>query len=406
LKELQLIHLLRNREERGRLTGYIVTNNIVLFVSVALVSTCVYLFSGGYNFGAEVYSIKSNVNLDDALYLAYRLPFREFSVYIYVIFYYLILSQYLIKNHKHIVYFFHIFEKVFYVAVVIGVVGLFFSLFDVQLLSRQFNYGEGIYIGVRFHGVFGEPRDASVALIFSLAIFNLKNIYFGKNNNHYKYLWIVLFLLITTVSGSLSIAFLIFIPMYVLFYGNKLKLFNMRNLLLFVIFISIFYLYVISNSRLWLYFEQALMIPGMIENEIKLPYHIKNQIVNIYPFWLTYLKIINFDLFSLLFGSGLGVTAIEVYPNGPYEFGTAHSQLPRLIFETGVVGFLAWSFMLFFYMKYFRFILTHAQWRTLFFYFVLVCSAALAHRSHLIYIYVSIAFSVYNLIAKVAVKNA
>jgi len=209
-----------------------------------------------------------------------------------------------------------------------------------------------------------------------------------------------------TVSGALSVALILFLPMYVLFYRNKLQLFDINKVMLFFLFILIFYLFVTVNDRLLLYFDQALMIPEMLENETRMPYHIRNQVVNIYPFWLTYLKIINFDVFSLLFGSGLGVTAIEVYPMGPYEFGTAHAQIPRLIFETGIVGFLAWCFMLFYYVKKFRYVLSRDQWRTLLLYFVFLCSAALAHRSHLIYIYVAIAFSVYNIITKVKMKNA
>ena len=155
-----------------------------------------------------------------------------------------------------------------------------------------------------------------------------------------------------------------------------------------------------------LYYHEALLIPELIETETLLPYHIKNQIVNIYPFYLTYNKIINLDILSLIFGSGLGVNAIEKYPHGPYEFGTAHAQIPRLILETGIAGFLSWCFMLFHYVCKYKYILNSYQWRILFFYFVLLCSSALAHRSHLIYIYIGFAFSVYNVLLRRAVlKN-
>jgi len=324
-----------------------------------------------------------------------------------VIIYYLILSQVLIKNDKHILYFFKTFEKVFVFAVALGVVALIVSMFEVQLFSRQYNYGEGVYIGVRFHGIFGEPRDAAVSLIFSLAIFNLKNIYCRKSKLNYKYILLVLFLVVMTVSGSLAITLFLFTPLYVLFSRNRLKLVNIKIIIIFSLVIFILYLYVLYNNRLLLYYEQILLIPEMIENGIRIPYHVRNQIVNIYPFWLTYMKIINFDIFSLIFGSGLGVNAIEKYPMGPYDFGTAHSQIPRLILETGVAGFLLWCFMLFHYVRKFRYILNDRQWRTLLFYFVLVCSAALAHRSHLVYIYVGITFSVYNILnRRISIKNA
>jgi len=162
--------------------------------------------------------------------------------------------------------------------------------------------------------------------------------------------------------------------------------------------VLVFTLYVFNSPRLLLYYDQVILIPEYLESGMILPYHIKNQIVNIYPFWLTYIKLINFDFFTLFFGSGLGVNAIEVYPEGPYEFGTAHSQLTRLIYETGIIGLISWSFMLFYFIRNYRYIITKRQWQALFFYFVLMCSVALSHRSHLIYIYTAIVFSTYNIL--------
>ena len=379
-------------------TKLYISKYTIIFLFTITVSTLYYILTGGYAEAAKVFELRNFISYYDALFLAYKVPFREFSVYGYIIFYYLILSQIFIRSEIHINYFFKVFKNVFFWAIILGIIALVFSYFEYQLFDRQFNYGERVYIGIRFHGIFGEPRDAAVALIFSLAIFNIRAIYFGTRNLNYKYLLLIAFLIVMTKSGSLAIGVLLFIPLFFMFSDNKLKLINLKLILSLFLIVSIFILYVANNSRLLLYYDQALLIPEYLERGIMLPGHIKNQIVNIYPFFLTYEKLINFDFFTLFFGSGMGVNSIEVYPLGPYAFETAHAQLPRLIFETGVIGFISWSFMLFHFVRCYKDIITERQWTVLFFYFVLMCAMALAHRSHLIYIYVAIVFSTYNIL--------
>ena len=365
-------------------TKLYISKYTIIFLFTITVSTLYYILTGGYAEAAKVFELRNFISYYDALFLAYKVPFREFSVYGYIIFYYLILSQIFIRSEIHINYFFKVFKNVFFWAIILGIIALVFSYFEYQLFDRQFNYGERVYIGIRFHGIFGEPRDAAVALIFSLAIFNIRAIYFGTRNLNYKYLLLIAFLMVMTKSGSLAIGVLLFIPLFFMFSDNKLKLINLKLILSLFLIVSIFILYVANNSRLLLYYDQALLIPEYLERGIMLPGHIKNQIVNIYPFFLTYEKLINFDFFTLFFGSGMGVNSIEVYPLGPYAFETAHAQLPRLIFETGVIGFISWSFMLFHFVRCYKDIITERQWTVLFCYFVLVCAMALAHRSHLI----------------------
>ena len=48
-----------------------------------------------------------------------------------------------------------------------------YLLNEYQLFSRQFNYGQRVYIGPRFYGIFGEPRDAAAALCRALGTHDL-----------------------------------------------------------------------------------------------------------------------------------------------------------------------------------------------------------------------------------------
>ncbi|MEC9415154.1 MAG: hypothetical protein VYC67_01010 [Pseudomonadota bacterium] len=364
----------------------------IIFVSILLLSTFVYAVSGGYSAGIVEFQSYAQVSKIYSTFRVYKVPFREFSVYLYIIFYYLILSQVFIKSDQAIKYFFKVFEPIFYIAIVLGIIALFFSLNEYQLFSRQFNYGERTYIGVRFHGVFGEPRDAAAALLFGLAILNLKQIYF-MNFSFSKFIYLlIIFLLFMTKSGSFAVAIL-FVPfLYLLLYPNRMKLLNVKVATSLIVIFSAFFLVVFYTSRVNTYYEQILLLPEYLSNGTRLPYHIGQQIVNIYPLWLTYIKLINFDFFTLIFGSGAGSTAIERYPFFFQDLGNPHAQITRLIFEAGIAGFISWCYMLYAPIKSFRYVLPENKWNKVFLFFIMLLAISLAHRTHLIFIYIALVY--------------
>jgi len=382
-----------------------VNKYIIFFFAIIIGSTFVYVLSGGYESAVNALRYNSTINHADAAYAVYKLPLREFVVYLYIIFYYILLSQIFIKTNREIEYFFKVFEWVFFISIFLGILGLLSAFFDHQLFARQFNYGEKRYIGLRFHGMFGEPRDASVALMFGLAIMHLKMLFLGKKTMHKGLYLIIIILALVTQSGSLVLSLLIFIPLYLMFnsyptIGSMVKLFFIISIVIGVVIVL-----VTNIPRLSLYYTQIMLLPDLLQEGVKLPTHINTQLVNIYPFWLTYNKILAFDFFSLVFGSGLAATAIEKYSINSFNFSASHAQLPRLIFEFGIAGFFTWFYMLFHNLSRFKNILPAYEWNRLFALFILLCAAALAHRSHLIYIYVGIAYSIYRVMNDKFSKN-
>ena len=75
------------------------------------------------------------------------------------------------------------------------------------LLPRHLS--DGTYVGLRFHGIAGEPRDAFSYLMLSLGIFALRDIWEDKKK--LTLFWIILIItsafLTESFSGILGIAF-------------------------------------------------------------------------------------------------------------------------------------------------------------------------------------------------------
>ena len=369
-----------------------VNKYVLIFVFIVFLSSIFYAITGGYSGGIDNFQSYSQVSNIDATLAVYKIPFREISVYLFLIFYYLILSQVFIKSDKEIKYFFKVFVPIFYIAILLGIVALFFSLNEYQLFSRQFNYGERTYIGVRFHGIFGEPRDAAAALLFGLAIMNLKQIYFTNYSISKFMLVLILFLLLMTQSGSFAVS-IGFVPfLYLLLYPNRMKLLNVKAAMSLIVIFLTFFLIIFYTGRLNFYYEQILLLPEYFSIGTEVPYHIGTQIVNIYPLWLTYIKLINFDFFTLIFGSGVGSTAIERYPFFFQDLANPHAQIPRLIFEAGIAGFISWCYMLYAPIKSFRYVLPENKWNSVFLYFIMLLAISLAHRTHLIFIYIALVY--------------
>jgi hypothetical protein len=365
---------------------------VIIFFSILFLSTFVYGVSGGYSAEIQEFQSYAQVSNNDATIAVYKVPFREFSVYLYIIFYYLILSQVFIKSDQDIKYFFKVFERIFIIAIVIGIIALFFSFNEYQLFSRQFNYGQRVYIGTRFYGVFGEPRDAAAALLFGLAIMNLKQIYFANFSFSRFIYFLIIVLLLMTKSGSFAISIL-FVPfLYFLLYPSRMKLLNVKVAMSLIVIVSAFFLVILYTDRLNAYYEQILLLPEYLSNGVRVPYHIGNQIVNIYPLWLTYFKLINFDFFTLIFCSGAGSTAIERYPFDFQDLANPHAQITRIIFEVGIAGFISWCYMLYAPIKSFRYVLPENKWNSMFFYFIILFAMSLAHRTHLIFIYIALVY--------------
>src|SRR3989442_6770858 len=91
-------------------------------------------------------------------------PVFEYFIALYYFIYFVVLPQYLLKTEKSVEYFFTVFRKIFIICFVVGVIDLGFAAIEIYLVPRHI--ADWVYVGARFHGLAGEPRDAFVYLFY------------------------------------------------------------------------------------------------------------------------------------------------------------------------------------------------------------------------------------------------
>jgi len=124
-------------------------------------------------------------------------------------FYFCILAIYFLKNKLDFQYFFYILFFLFIINFLIGWVDYFLSSVEIYWVPRHFS--DGVFVGNRFHGIAGEPRDAAVIMLCVFFLYAIWSAYIRRNFS-YPQKWIIFLLLISlyvTFSASLMIAILI-----------------------------------------------------------------------------------------------------------------------------------------------------------------------------------------------------
>jgi hypothetical protein len=368
------------------------------FWAVVIISTSLSFANGFYESKIAIRVIEFSENIEYSQFRIYFQPLKEIANYAYMIIYMLLLPKYVISNSYAVDYFFKLFRVIFYLTLIAGFVGLSYAyVFDLQLFDRHLSYDEKFFIGYRFHGILGEPRDAMVFLVYALAIINLERIING-NNKLIRTIYLLCFLAFSTSqSGSFLIGIVMFPFIYVFFHSEKIKLLHPRYIFWAILGLVFVYFAITVSTRVSYYWDQIIMVPYMLENQIALPSRIKNQMVNIYAFWVLYKDIISFDFIHPLIGYGAAASAmIKPETLFGYDWANPHAQIPRLILEFGLIGSFLWVSILvkpiFKLKKY----LSLINWNRAFFLTIFLCASSLAHRSHLIYIYVGLIYSVYN----------
>ena len=104
-------------KNRNLLDRVYVNKYVLIFVFILFLSSIFYAITGGYSAGIDEFQSYAQVSNIDATFAVFKVPFREVSVYLYLIFYYLILSQFFIKSDKEVKYFYKVFTPIFYIAI-------------------------------------------------------------------------------------------------------------------------------------------------------------------------------------------------------------------------------------------------------------------------------------------------
>jgi hypothetical protein len=143
---------------------------------------------------------------------------------------------------------------------------------------------------------------------------------------------------------SLAILFLLLVPVIVF-----VLLKNPFLSFLFLITTSILLYIAFTNARISEYAELLSTVFTVIENGSTLPFKIRMQMGEIFPLYDQYKAFQDGDYMPLLFGSGLGSSAVNNYSYVDHSdaFGNPNSQIIRSLYEHGLFGTAA--FILIFY---------------------------------------------------------
>ena len=367
-----------------------VTVLFIIFILLGFLTAIVNLFLGNY-----FVSFNQNViNESNSNEITLKI-IRETLAYIYFFILFIFLFNKIIDSPFLLRKFFKYFKIVFMSSVIIGYfLYVFYIYYNYNLLPRQLNYGfasqVGVDVGLRFMGLFGEPRDAAACLLLGLGIITLEQIHLLSFNkiNSFKKSYIVNFSLILiafylTNSGSAVIALVLFIMITFISFFFIIRP-NIRTLVL-MFFGALYMLVILSGSRISIYYDEILKIPQYMSGDNSDNLVLYTQFNNILPIWLFVENLINYKFISVFFGNGFGSSSYISYQHlGNYyqgSFENPHSQVSRLVFETGILGSMIWYFIFIIPLYRFKKIVNKKYFIILCIIYFLSFSGALAHRN-------------------------
>lgn len=325
-------------------------------------------------------------------------PIFEYIITLFYFFYFAVLPQYFLKTKKSIDYFFSSFKLVFNISLILGFIDLAFAAMNHPLLPRHI--ADWRMVGMRFHGLAGEPRDAFVYLFYGLATLHLSAYYKGVRLGG---LWITLVLLaaILTQSASGLIGILIFIVLYGVY---SLGRSNIRSLvrLCFVLTLVIVLSYVaaISSKRIMMYLESTVNLWNILEARARLPYLMSVQSSNIYPIYDLIVKFRNWNFLPVFIGSGMGSASVinNLYDPVTTTINNPHSQFVRVIFESGLIGVFLFVKSFLSPIKYLTKQLSSKKQHEFILLMLLLLGIFLGHRSSVCFIYLGIFIAAFRVL--------
>jgi hypothetical protein len=321
--------------------------NYSIYLGISIFAGLVSALFGGYEVSVPYSSSIQSYFADLLNSPAFR-PLFEYFIAIYYFIYFTVLPRYMLKTEGAVLYFFSVFKTIFLISLVVGMVDIAFDVVDIHLVPRHI--ADWVHVGVRFHGLAGEPRDAFIYLFLGIAVLGLEAHIKGQSPSK---LWIVTVIsaaiLTQSASGLIGIAvFLVLIVMYSLTQAINIRRFF--SLLAIIILSSAFIYGAISSSeRLSQYLKSMSGLWGLLESGGELPYLMMVQSSNIYPLYDLTVKARELNILPIVIGSGLGSSSAinNQYSSFAGMIMNPNSQLVRSLFESGIVGtyFFIMSFL-------------------------------------------------------------
>ena len=313
---------------------------------------------------------------DDNVYLKTR-PFKEILIFCHQYFFFIVLAPIIIDNKIKIKKVMQLLFLAIFFNLILGFIDYGLRVYDIDFISRHLVDGRDV--GFRFHGLFGEPRDAYVGLIFSLCFIYIYKNYFNQKTLIIFPIIICLGLVLTFSTsafvGGVIYLVIIFLVKGILFFSHsQLKLktwiltislfavlslfYNTRNSIyiiqLFETFLNTLIYYNLNDLANFLknnfpfhwfdlkepivYFRNYLSL-SPLEGNIPLGADrtgtgVAAHLVNLLPF-LDYIDRINrVEIWDFLFGTGSGTASIFFNKvTNSNMIANPHSQFIKILFE-------------------------------------------------------------------------
>jgi hypothetical protein len=355
---------------------------LLLFFIISVFAGFFGLIYGSYNLPPKI-SIESFSGISPFFFRS----LFEYFILLFNIIYFVILPRHLIKTKIEFDYLFSVFKYFLIASFFFGYVDYLLSKFDIiDLIGRHIR--DGLGVGDRFHGLGGEPRQATAHIIFNISMYILYCKYFNITIKTW-----VLLLLILALPLSLSMSFVI----AVIFFVVLLFIFRVVKLNFILIILPMLF-FMLSHDRIGIYVNTIKIAWQIIDSGIELPYEVYIVQGEIYPIYNLVKKFQNFELISIFFGNGLGSASVinNIYIDQQIDTKNPNIQIIRLLFETGILGTIVFVKAMIWPIKYYT---RNVDKKTRNLYLItmlLVLSISLSVRSPIVFIYLGILTSFLN----------
>ena len=203
--------------------------------------------------------------------------------------------------------------------------------------------------------------------------------------------------LLFTQSMTAVLGVLLFILLYlansVLSVGNFLKSSMIITLSAIFIMLALY-----TSDRINDYMNHMIGIIDILDTGEKLPYLMRVQSTSIYPLYDIFVKLRDFDLLPVLFGSGLGSSSMinNIYMGGEYSPSNPNAQLSRILYESGIIGFLLILAAFIHPIKRITASISYRNRSVFIIYTLLLLGSFFALRSPVIYIYTGVFIAIFK----------
>jgi hypothetical protein len=351
-----------------------------------------YLFSiFSIFYGIFFYGTYDAVNLSGGKLIR---PVVEYILILFNFIYFVIIPSYILANNSAINYFFKIFHRVFLISLVLGVADLIVVVvFSSNLISRHIH--EDIHIGFRFHGLFGEPREAFGPLFLWIGILYLRSYWQDRKRVNKGLILIIVVAMLLTQSGSGILGIMLSAVLVFLFYihrvsfKNKLKIFSMLFLCGLVVNVSI------EHSKRLSKYKDAIVLLYENADIYDISPHLKAQEVDIYPIWQRLIEVKELNIMPFFIGTGQGSGYVINYKYMNEDDATnPNSNLVRTFYESGFIGlFLFTIFFLYPIKKIFHSKQLVKKYTLI---MLVIVGLFLGHRTAIPYIFLGVLIAVVN----------